>query len=300
MTRIGSYVRCSAATGMLMGMAQDEARERVLARTSATARVLDVGGTATSILEGGDGPPLVLLHGGVESGAAVWAPVFDRLTASHRVVAPDLPGLGASEPMAALDADSFAAWLDGTMRAVGLDRPTLVAHSLGGSFAARFAAGAPEALNALVVYAGPGIGPYRMPLKLMYSAIRFSLRPTERNAERFDRFLFLDLGATRARDEAWYRAFDEYNRNQARIKHVKKTMNRLVSLGTKRIPDDELSRIDCPVHLVWGRHDRMVPLKTAEAAVQAHAWPLHIVEDAAHAPHIEQPEAFLDVVLNIL
>ena len=226
--------------------------------------------------------------------------MFDGFAASHRVVAPDVPGLGASEPMSVLDADSFAVWLESTMLAVGLDRPTVLAHSLGGSLAARFAAATSEVLTALIVYAGPGVGPYRMPLRLMYSAVRFSLRPTEANAERFDRFLLLDLDATRARDAAWYRAFDEYNRNQARIKHVKKTMNRLVSLGTKRIPDEALNRIDCPVHLVWGRQDRMVPLKTAEAAVESHDWPLHIVENAAHAPHIEQPEAFLDVVRQIV
>ena len=281
-------------------MSHGGGRAPVLASTSARARTLDVDGVATSILEGGDGPPLLLLHGGVESGAGIWAPVFDRLAATHRVVAPDLPGLGESEPLPALDADSFASWLRGVLQAVGLGRPTVMAHSLGGSLAARFAGGAPGELSGLVVYGAPGIGPYRMPPRAMYCAIRFSLRPTAANAERFDRFLLHDLDATRARDPGWYRAFDEYNRTQARVKHVKQTMNRLVSLGTKRIPDEQLRRIDCPVHLVWGRHDRLVPLETAGAAVDAHGWPLHVVEDAAHAPHIEQPDAFLDVIRTIL
>jgi pimeloyl-ACP methyl ester carboxylesterase len=44
---------------------------------------------------------------------------------------------------------------------------------------------------------------------------------------------------------------------------------------------------------VWGRHDRMAPLSIGEAAAARHGWPLHVVEDAAHAPHIEQPQAFL-------
>jgi 2-hydroxymuconate-semialdehyde hydrolase len=255
---------------------------------------------ATSILEAGDGPPLLLLHGGVESGAAVWAPVLDRLAAAYRVVAPDIPGLGESEPIAALDAGSFSSWLRDMMQALDMDRPMLIAHSLGGSLAARFAADASQALSGLVVYAAPGVGPYRMPPRLMYSAIRYSLRPSAANSERFDRFLLLDLDATRALHSSWYEAFDEYNRAQAAVKHVKKTMNRLVSLGTKRIPDEELDRIDGPVHLIWGRHDRMVPLKTAKAAAERHGWPLHLVADAAHAPHLEQPEAFLDIVFPIL
>ena len=172
-------------------------RERVLSVTAATTRVVEAAGVATSVLEAGEGSSLLLLHGGVESGAAVWAPVLDRLALSHRVVAPDIPGLGESEPIAALDASAFSSWLRDTMRALNIDRPTVVGHSLGGSLAARFAADAPDALSGLVVYAAPGVGPYRMPLRLMYSAIRFSLRPSSANAERFDRFLLLDLDATR-------------------------------------------------------------------------------------------------------
>lgn len=272
----------------------------MLSVTAAKPRLVDVGGVATSVLEAGDGPPLLLLHGGVESGAAVWAPVLDCLATSYRVVAPDIPGLGESEPIASLDARSFSSWLGDTLQALDMDRPTVVAHSLGGSLAARFVADASEAFSGLVVYAAPGVGPYRMPLRLMYSAIRFSLRPSATNAERFDRFLLRDLDATRALHSSWYQAFDEYNRAQASLKQVKKTMNRLVSLGTKRIPDEELSRIDGPVHLIWGRHDRMVPLTVAKAAAERHGWPLHVVEDSAHAPHLENPEAFLEVLFTIL
>ncbi|HJR26761.1 MAG TPA: alpha/beta hydrolase [Acidimicrobiales bacterium] len=226
--------------------------------------------------------------------------MLDRLAASHRVVAPDLPGLGGSDAAPSLDAASFGSWMRGTMQAVGVDRPAVVAHSLGGSLVARFAAASPGALARLVLYAAPGIGPYRMPPRLVYSAIRFSLRPTAANAERFDRFLLLDLDATRARHAGWYQAFDELNRERATVKAVKQSMNRLVALGTKRIPDEELRRIDCPVHLIWGRHDRMVPIKTAQRASAAHGWPLEVIEEAAHAPHLEQPEAFLEVVLQTL
>ena len=54
-----------------------------------------------------------------------------------------------------------------------------------------------------------------------------------------------------------------------------------------------LRRIAVPAALLWGRHDRMVALGVGEAASASLGWPLHLVEVAAHAPHIEQPEEFL-------
>lgn len=58
----------------------------------------------------------------------------------------------------------------------------------------------------------------------------------------------------------------------------------------------ELRRIELPAAMVWGRHDRFVPLGLAEAAGSRVSWPLRVVEDAGHAPHIEQPGAFLDAL----
>ena len=50
-------------------------RERMLAGLPVDERRLDLAGASTAVLEGGDGPPLVLLHGGIECGGAIWAPV---------------------------------------------------------------------------------------------------------------------------------------------------------------------------------------------------------------------------------
>lgn len=59
-------------------------------------------GVATSVLQAGQGPPL-LLHGGIECGGPYWAPVVSRLAERHLVVVPDVPGLGESEPVERLD-----------------------------------------------------------------------------------------------------------------------------------------------------------------------------------------------------
>ena len=246
------------------------------------------------MLEAGDGPPLVLLHGGIECGGAVWAPVVARLAERHRVVVPDLPGLGESDPVERLDAPTFAAWFGALLELTCDERPALVAHSLGGSLAARFAVEHGERLERLVIYGTPGVGPYRLPLGLRVTAIRFSLRPSERNAERFDRWAFFDLDRVRALDPEWFAAFGGYSMERARVPHVARTMRRLIGIGTKQVP--RLERIEIPVTLVWGRHDRFVPLALAEGASARLGWPLHVIEAAGHVPHIEQSDAFLEAL----
>jgi pimeloyl-ACP methyl ester carboxylesterase len=273
-------------------MTGSEARARMLAGLPTTERRLDIGGAETTVLEAGDGPSMVLLHGGIECGGAYWAPVIARLAAHHRLVVPDVPGLGESLPVHRLNDDTFAAWFTGVLEQTHAEQPTLVAHSLLGSTAARFAVRRGDLLRALVVYGAPGVGPYRMPMRLRYVAIRFGIRPSARNAERFDRFALLDLDANRRRDPEWFDAFDAYTRSQATLRHIKRTMRRLIGTETKQIPDADLRRIGVPTTLLWGRHDRMVPLALAQGAAERLGWPLHVVDGAAHAPHMELPEAF--------
>lgn len=275
-------------------------RARMLAGVPATARTIQVDGVATAVIEAGDGAPLLLLHGGIECGGAMWAPVLSPLAEHHHVVVPDIPGLGESAPAARLDVDTFGRWLTALVDQLGLARPTVVAHSLIGSLTARFATQDTGLIARLVIYAAPAVGAYRMPLRLRYAAIRFAIRPSARNAERVDRFALLDLDATRRRDPGWFAAFDSYTRARAREPHVKTTMRQLISAGTKRIPDTDLARMGVPTALLWGRHDRMAPPAIAEAAARRHGWSLHLIEDAAHAPHIEQPDAFVDTLAGIL
>jgi pimeloyl-ACP methyl ester carboxylesterase len=276
-------------------------RERMLAGLPATTRTIDVHGVSTAVLEaGGDGPGLLLLHGGIECGGAMWAPVLARLARHCRVVVPDVPGLGESAPVPDLDVTAFGEWLTGVTELTGLEGPTVVAHSLVGTLTARLAASGSRAMGRLVVYGAPGVGPYRMPPRLRYVAIRLAIRPSARNAERFDRFALLDLDATRGRDPEWYDAFVSYTQSRALEPATKKTMRRLIANEARPIPEAELDRIHIPTTLLWGRHDRMVPLSIGEAAASRHGWPLHVIDGAAHAPHIEQPEAFAETLTALM
>jgi 2-hydroxymuconate-semialdehyde hydrolase len=279
--------------------AEGLARVRLLSGLPIEEHRLDVNGTATSVLEAGHGPPLVLLHGGIECGGTYWAPVISRLADHHRLVVPDVPGLGESDPVARLDALAFEDWLAALLRLTCEEPPTLVAHSLSGTLAARFATRRGDLLRRLVIYGVPGIGPYKMPMGLRVVAVRFALHPTAANADRFDRWAFVDLDRTRRQDPDWFDAFSAYTRARAVVPHVKRTMRQLIGSCTKQVPDIELRRIGVPTTLMWGEGDRFVPLGLAQQASTRLGWPLHVIDDAGHATHIEQPAAFLKVLEEV-
>jgi pimeloyl-ACP methyl ester carboxylesterase len=268
-------------------------RTRLLQGTGLAERRERLAGVSTAILEAGSGPPLVLLHGGIECGGVYWAPVVAGLAQRHRLVVPDLPGLGESDPVPQLDAATFTSWLRALVGSTCEEPPIFVAHSLLGSLAVRAAAEHGDSLRRLVVYGSPGVGPYRMPPGLAYAAIRFGLRPSRRNSERFDRWAFFDLAVARGRDADWFEAWKLYTMSRARVPHVKRAMRQLISRCRKRVPDDVLNRIAAPTTLLWGRHDRFVPLALGEGAGKRIGWPLQVIDRAGHVPHIERPESFL-------
>jgi pimeloyl-ACP methyl ester carboxylesterase len=275
------------------------ARESMLAGAPVTVRTLDLAATTTSVLEAGKGPPVVLLHGAIECGGALWVPAIPELAADYRLIVPDFPGLGESTPLPRIDLDSFSNWLRGLLDQLDVVRPTLVAHSMLGGLATRFACGHSSLLSRLVLYAAPAIGRYRMPLRLRYIAVRFATRPTSANLERFQRFALRDKDSTRARDPVWFDAFTEYTVARAHEGHVKATMGKLVLTQAKAVPAEECARISVPTALLWGREDRMVPLRIAQPTATRHRWPLHIIEGAGHVPHIEQPEVFVETLKAI-
>jgi len=89
-------------------------------------------GTEIFFTDQGDGPPVVLVHGITES-HQTWAPVTERLAASHRVLAMDLRGHGRSATADTYDLASMAGDVAAVIEAAGAGRPHLVGHSLGGA-----------------------------------------------------------------------------------------------------------------------------------------------------------------------
>jgi pimeloyl-ACP methyl ester carboxylesterase len=275
-------------------------RDRMLGDLAPTQRRVTAAGVDTAYYEIGEGPPLVLLHGGIECGGVMWSPVVGALARQYRVIVPDVPGMGESAPLERLDPESFSRWLTSLSAAIDVQRPIVLAHSLVGALTQRHAIDHGGNLDRLIIYASPGPGKYRMPLRLMYVAVRLQLRPTPKNDERFGRFALLDYDATRARDIDWFEAFIDYSLSCAARPAVKRTMKTLIRSCTKRIPDEELRRITIPVDLLWGEGDRMMPLAFAKEANRRLGWPLHVIPGTAHAPHIEHPDTFVDTLLSII
>jgi pimeloyl-ACP methyl ester carboxylesterase len=264
-------------------------RQRVLAGAPVTERRLDLAGVSTAVLEAGDGPPVMLLHGqGGWSG--MWLPVVPDLVERHRVVAPDLPGLGASTvPDGPPDAARVLAWLAALVERTCPGPPAIVGASLGASIAARFAIAHPDRLSRLVLVDAGSLGRFRPAPGVVLALARFVLRPSERTQRAFLRQVTVDPDRARALMGTDAQA---YGLELARTPSVRAANRRLLrELGTRPIPPEQLAAIAVPTALVWGRQDRVMRLRIAEEASARYGWPLHVVEDAGHFA-VERPEAF--------
>jgi pimeloyl-ACP methyl ester carboxylesterase len=279
-------------------MAGDDTRRRLLAGTPVTERRLVLAGGSTVVLEGGAGPPLVLLHG--QGGwAGVWLPAIAELVGSYHVIAPDLPGLGASQtPAGPPDAAMVLAWLGELIDQTCLTPPVLVGTSLGGSIAARFAAGHSDRLARLVlVDAGGLVGRVRPAPGALLALVRHSARPSQQSLIRLFRQVTLNPDRVRQQMGARWAPFLAYALDRSRTPSVQQANRRLLrELGLPQIPPQDLARISVPTTLIWGRHDRVMPLRTAQQASARYGWPLHVVEDAGHFVVAERPDAFLEAL----
>ncbi len=270
-------------------------RERLLVDLPVVERRLPLAGVSTAVLEGGDGPPMVLLHGPGES-AFWWMRVIPDLVATHRVIVPDLPGHGASTVIDnALDADSVVAWLGDLIEQTCPRPPTLVGHLLGGAIAARFASDRGERLHRLVLVDSLGLGRFRPSPRFAFGLIRFLVRPTDRAYHRFlDQCMVDRDGLIEQMGDDW-EPFLAYNLDRARTPSVKAAMRTLMrEVGIPVISPSRLAGIGVPTTLIWGRDDRAIRLGIAEDASARYEWPLRVIDDAGDDPKLEQPDAFLD------
>ncbi|HEY5857971.1 MAG TPA: alpha/beta fold hydrolase [Aldersonia sp.] len=276
-------------------------RHRLLAGVPVHERRLVLGGQLTTLLEGGDGAAVVLLHGAGEF-AANWQWVIPDLVATHRVVAPDLPGHGASDlGSGALDAERVVAWLDDLIERTCTSPPALVGHLLGGAIAARFAIDKPDRLSRLVLVDSYGLGRFRPTPRYALAMLAFAARPNERTQELLFRQCAFDLDGLRERLGPRGELAEAYALDRARSPAMSAAMKHLMpQLGLSTIPPAKLGTIRVPTALIWGRHDRQVRLGVAETTSRRHGWPLHVIEGAADDPAVEQPAAFLAALRGAL
>jgi len=276
-------------------------RQELLAALPVREQRFEICGVSTAVLQGGDGPPLVLLHGPMGY-AAHWMGVIPGLTATHRVIAPDLPGHGASAVFeGALDADRILAWLRELIWRTCGSPPVLAGHLVGGAIAARFAIEYADRVSGLVLINTFGLVPLQLPPEFAQALTQFLARPDERSHEALWRHCAFDLDALRERMGARWQTFEAYNLERARDPAVQAALSALLrDFASPAIPPADLARIRVPTALIWGRHDRANPLAVAEAAARRYGWGLHVIENANDDPPVEQPEAVVRALLGAL
>jgi pimeloyl-ACP methyl ester carboxylesterase len=192
-----------------------------------------------------------------------------------------------------LDEVRVMRWL-GELIAKTCDQPPiLIGLSLGGSIAARFAVKRGDEVGKLILIDSGSLGPFRPPPSLLFALIRMIRNPNRAGVQRMQRHIFFNADRTRAQMGERLAVLEDYQLDRAKQQSVN-AANRVLlrKVGTKPIPDDDLRTIKVPVAMIWGRHDRVMPLKYAERATAEFGWPLHVIEDAGHIPMAEQPAEF--------
>lgn len=272
-------------------------RELLVAATPTVERRLTLAGVPTAVLVGGDGPPLVLLHGPGEF-ALTWMRVLPELARFHSLVVPDLPGHGASglgdRP---LGPERVLAWLGELIEQTCPSPPYLAGHLLGGAIAARFALEHGDRVRGLGLVDTFGLRRLRPSPAFTLTLINFMARPTAGSRDRFFRQCFVDKDGLQRQFGPLWEPLMALALQCAVSADQKAAMRSLMpQFGLRAIPEAELAKIPTPTTLVWGRHDRQTPLSVAQRASGRFGWPLHIIEGAADDPAVEQPAALVQAL----
>lgn len=272
-------------------------RTKLLSGLPVTERRHELAGISTAVLEGGDGPCIVALHGPGEF-APRWRRVIPALVETHRVVIPDLPGHGASDAGAIdLTEARVMRWLHELVERTCSEPPTLVGHILGGAIAARFAVEHGDMLSRLVLVDSLGLAPFRPSVRFALGMLGFLMRPKESTYHRFMAQCEYDRDALADEMGEQWHAVRDYALELARDPDAKTAVRNLMTrVGVPPIPAEDLAGIEIPTSLIWGRHDRALRLHVAEAASERYGWALHVIENTADDAPMERPGAFVQAL----
>jgi pimeloyl-ACP methyl ester carboxylesterase len=224
----------------------------------------------------GKGDAMVLLHGANDQ-AGTWYAVAGKLAKQHRVLALDLAGHGESGPKEGpLPLSMMVAQLDALLDRENAKRATLVGNSMGGWVAMLYAMQHPERVERLVLEDASGMmWPLTVPL-------------VAQNRDDAIKILKAVHGPDAPMPE-W--AIDALLEPGAGDR-----MKRVLAGGVlDNLVDARLPSLKVPTTLIWGRDDGLLPVAYAEALQKKIAGSkLTIIDGAAHMPHRQQPEKFLE------
>jgi pimeloyl-ACP methyl ester carboxylesterase len=251
-------------------------------------RVYEHRGARIRAFVGGDGPPLLLVHG---YGGAAWN--FTELQpylGGRRLIIPDLPGHGGSAPLPATTslrgfADALVPLLDGPVDVLG--------HSLGGVVALRLAERHPQLVRRLVLAAAAGISSSTRRAELTIAFLGL-VQPGRIAGRRVGR-----IAGSRLLRRAVFGLFEVSNPDalSERAVHgfLRGPLQHTDALGaglalTADDPRRDLERVRCPVLVLWGGRDRQVPLADGFEYARRLGAPLRVIADCGHLLIGERPE----------
>ena len=251
--------------------------------------VVDTGG-------GADLPVMVFVHG-LSGTWQNWLLNIPAFMGSHRVIALDLPGFGESPmPREKISIKGYARILDGLLGALGVDSAVVVGNSMGGFVAAELALSFPTRVERLVLVSAAGLSieesrsaPLRVGARLWagtatWVGARGHSVVTRPRARRLGLQMIV-----RYPEKLSPQLTYELTRGAGTPGFVP-AMEALLSYGFR----DQLSRIEVPTLIVWGRNDMLVPRGDAReyASLIGDNARREMFEDTGHLSMVERPTRF--------
>jgi len=258
---------------------------RELASAGLQRRTLE-GAMKLVVWEGGSGPPLILLHGAGDH-AGAWSKVAPQLTANYRVIVPDQPGHGESEPAGgSLPMNTILAGLDSLVAQRAGGQPAILAgNSMGAWIAMLYAREHPERVARIIAVNGGAL----------QGRTDVSFLPANRDEARRLMELLRDPGSQKFPDFV----LDDVVRSSR-----DGPIGRMLSTGSDManyLLDGKLREVRAPVDLVWGESDQLMSLDYARKMQnQLPAARLTTVPRCGHIPLRECPIGFTAALRRVL
>ena len=262
-------------------------------------RWVTVADRPVNVVDLGSGPPLVFVHG-LAGSWQNWLENLPEFARDHRVIALDLPGFGHSPmPLQRISITRYAAIVDELLETLGVQSATVVGNSMGGFVALDMALHHPRRVERLVLVAAAGVSLERAgvdrALGLMRRAERLVLGYNAFIAARSDvasrraglRRQLLRLVATHPE-----KLPAPLVSEQLRANGTAGFFDAVDALMTYMVRD-RLHEIEAPTLIVWGEHDRLVPVADAGRLAQGISDARSIIyADTGHVAMLERPERF--------